>query len=101
MNRTMTILAALSALTLAGGFAATAHAEDDTTAGEEQTIDGKKVKVVYKKKEEINFDDVLIQGKLKKPQCAYLLNRKKSDFDDMIEERAHFKAELKSSLDDI
>ena len=66
-----------------------------------QEIDGKKVRVVYKKKEEINFDDVLIQGELKKPQGAYLLNRKKSDFSDMIEERAHFKIELRDSLDEI
>jgi len=101
MNRKMTLVAALSVFTLAGSFAVVAHAQDDTTAGEEQTIDGKKVKVVYKKKEEINFDDVLIQGELKKPQGAYLLNRRKSDFDDMIEERAHFKNELRASLDDI
>ena len=76
-------------------------ADDDVTEGETQEIDGKRVRVVYKKKEEINFDDVLIQGELKKPQGAYLLNRKKSDFSDMIDERAHFKLELKKSLDEI
>ena len=36
-------------------------ADDDLTAGEVQEIDGKKVRVVYKRKEEINFDDVLIR----------------------------------------
>ena len=88
-----TALPAVTAFAQAGG--------GDTTEGEMQEIDGKKVRVVYKKKEEINFDDVLIQGELKKPQGAYLLNRKKSDFSDMIEERSHFKVELRSSLDDI
>ena len=93
------IVVALFALSFAAP-AARAFAQD-TTDGEMTEIDGKKVRVVYKKKEEINFDDVLIQGELKKPQGAYLLNRKKSDFSDMIEERAHFKVELRSSLDDI
>ena len=93
-----TLCALLLALSLpVAGFAA----DDDVTEGETQEIDGKKVRVVYKKKEEINFDDVLIQGELKKPQGAYLLNRKKSDFSDMIDERAHFKLELKKSLDEI
>jgi len=92
-------------LALAALFAAVAlpsyAVAQDVTQGEVQEIDGKRVRVVYKKKEEINFDDVLIQGELKKPQGAYLLNRKKSDFSDMIEERAHFKIELRDSLDKI
>ena len=78
-----------------------ALAQSDTTEGEVQEIDGKRVRVVYKKKEEINFDDVLIQGELKKPQGAYLLNRKKSDFSDMITERSNFRRELEESLDEI
>ena len=94
-----TLCALLLALSLP--VAAFAADDSDTTEGEVTEIDGKKVRVVYKKKEEINFDDVLIQGELKKPQGAYLLNRKKSDFSDMIDERAHFKLELKKSLDEI
>jgi hypothetical protein len=100
MNRRLLIAALFAFSTLAPVATAFAQA-GETTEGEMQEIDGKKVRVVYKKKEEINFDDVLIQGELKKPQGAYLLNRKKSDFSDMIEERAHFKVELRSSLDDI
>ena len=79
------------------GFAFPALAQD----GEVREIDGKRVRVEYKKKEVIDFDDVLIQGELKKPQGAYLLNRKKSDFSDMIQERAHFKRELVDALDKI
>lgn len=92
-------LAALFALMALPSFAIAQSG--DTTAGEVTEIDGRRVRVVYKKKEEINFDDVLIQGELKKPQGAYLLNRKKSDFSDMIDERAHFKVELRDSLDKI
>lgn len=97
MKRSMLVAALFAFSFPAAAFAA----DDETTAGEVQEIDGKRVRVVYKKKEEINFDDVLIQGELKKPQGAYLLNRKKSDFSDMIDERAHFKLELKKSLDEI
>lgn len=100
MNRKL-IVAALFAIAAAAPAVQAWAQSNDTTEGEVQEIDGKKVRVVYKKKEEINFDDVLIQGELKKPQGAYLLNRKKSDFSDMIEERAHFKVELRNSLDDI
>lgn len=92
----------LCAMLFAFSFPLSAFAADgELTEGEMQEIDGKRVRIVYKKKEEINFDDVLIQGELKKPQGAYLLNRKKSDFSDMIDERAHFKLELKKSLDEI
>ena len=96
-----TLIAILSASSLFATLASVRAFAQDTTEGEYQEVDGKRVKVVYKKKEEINFDDVLIQGELKKPQGAYLLNRRKSDFSDMIEERAHFKLELRQSLDDI
>lgn len=95
MKLKIAILTGFAALIALPGFA------QETTEGTIQEIDGKRVRVVYKKKEEINFDDVLIQGELKKPQGAYLLNRKKSDFSDMIEERAHFKIELRDSLDDL
>lgn len=88
----------VAGLMLAAAGSAFAQGSDD---GEVREIDGKKVRVQYKKKEVIDFDDVLIQGELKKPQGAYLLNRKKSDFSAMIEERANFKAELVDSLDKI
>lgn len=100
MNRKL-VVAALFAIAAATPALQAWAQSSETTEGEVTEIDGKKVRVVYKKKEEINFDDVLIQGELKKPQGAYLLNRKKSDFSDMIEERAHFKVELRNSLDDI
>ena len=81
-----------------GVSAALAQGADE---GEIREIDGKRVRIQYKKKEVIDFDDVLIQGELRKPQGAYLLNRKKSDFSAMIEERAHFKRELVDTLDKI
>ena len=81
-----------------GVSAALAQGADE---GEIREIDGKRVRIQYKKKEVIDFDDVLIQGELRKPQGAYLLNRKKSDFSAMIEERAHFKRELVDALDKI
>jgi len=95
MVRFMLIVGCLLGLTLGAN---SAFAEDE---GEVQEIEGKRVRVKFKKKEVIDFEDVLIQGELKKPQGAYLLNRKKSDFSDMIQERAHFKRELVDALDRI
>ena len=98
--RRLTSLLIVFAVALATSTVAFAQGEGDGD-GELREIDGKRVRVQYKKKEVIDFDDVLIQGELKKPQGAYLLNRKKSDFSAMIEERAHFKRELVDALDKI
>lgn len=100
--RRLTSLLIVVAVALATSSIAFAQGDGDGgDGGEVREIDGKRVRVQYKKKEVIDFDDVLIQGELKKPQGAYLLNRKKSDFSAMIEERAHFKGELVDSLDKI
>ena len=72
-----------------------AHAGDDV----ERDADGNRV--VYKQKTEIDFEDLEIEGTLQKPQSALILERKKAQFNPLIQLRANFNAEMEQSVDDI
>lgn len=58
-------------------------------------------RVVYKQKTEIDFEDLEIEGTLQKPQSALILERKKAQFNPLIQLRANFNAEMEQSVDDI
>lgn len=55
----------------------------------------------YKKKTVIDFNDVMIQGELTKPEGSYLLNRKKTKFRSLLKIRANFLPELFNSTDNL
>ena len=71
----------LLGLTLA--WSNSAHAEDPKT--------------VYKKKTEIEFDSLELEGELVKPQGALLLERKKANFNPLIMFKKDFNLELNQS----
>ena len=58
-------------------------------------------KVIYKKKTEIDFENLDIEGELVKPQGALLLERKKANFNPLIKLRQDFNAEMTESVKDI
>lgn len=58
-------------------------------------------KVVYEKKTVINFDDVLIEGELMKPEGTYVKNRRRTAFDSLIELRSNFRPELLKSASEL
>ena len=51
-------------------------------------------KVIYKKKTEIDFENLDIEGELVKPQGALLLERKKANFNPLIKLRQDFNVEM-------
>ena len=57
--------------------------------------------VQYKKKTVIDFEDLLIEGELKKPTGDYFFERKKRKFDSLIKVRKNFEAEMFKSVDDL
>ena len=63
--------------------------------------DTKEPKVVYKKKTEIDFENLDIEGQLVKPQGALLLERKKANFNPLIKLRQDFDVEMSESVKDI
>lgn len=71
-----------------------AQGEDDETLDE-----GSEEKdVVYKKDQVINFEGLDVQGEIKKPAGAYLLDRKKSNFSPLITFRQNWDEEAVQSL---
>jgi len=57
--------------------------------------------VRYKKKTEIDFEDVSIDGELKKPHGAYLLDKRQSSFNPLIRLKENFNQEMIDSVNQI
>ena len=58
-------------------------------------------KVVVRKKTNIDFTDMAVEGELTKPEGSYVLNRKKTDFQSLIRVRDNFNPELQKSVDNL
>jgi len=57
--------------------------------------------VVYKKKTEIDFEALELEGELVKPQGNLILERKKASFNPLIKLRKDFTTEINQSVGDI
>jgi len=57
--------------------------------------------VRYKKKTEIDFEDVSVDGELKKPHGAYLLDKRQSSFNPLIRLKENFNQEMVNSVNQI
>ena len=79
------------ALAFALGFSSMALAQDD---------DGDR-RVIYKSKTEIDFEDVSVEGELKKPHGAYLLDKRQATFNPLIKLRTDFNPEMYQSVHEI
>ena len=87
MRRTLHLLVALMGFSL---LAPAAFAQDDSA-----------VDVRYKKKTEIDFEDVSVDGELKKPHGAYLLDKRQSSFNPLIRLKENFNEEMVNSVNQI
>ncbi len=86
MRRTLTLLVALVGSSL---IALPAFAQDE------------EAEVRYKKKTEIDFEDVSVDGELKKPHGAYLLDKRQSSFNPLIRLKENFNEEMINSVNQI
>ncbi len=57
--------------------------------------------VIYKKKTEIDFEALELEGELVKPQGNLILERKKANFNPLIKLRKDFTQEINQSVGDI
>ena len=57
--------------------------------------------VVYKKKTEIDFEALELEGELVKPQGNLILERKRANFNPLIKLRKDFTHEINKSVTDI
>jgi len=88
------------AIALSGTASGTAFAQDsstETTAG----TDDSGQKVLYKKKTEIDFEGLDVNGELVKPSGMLLLDRKRASFNPLIKIRSDFNEEMAASVDEI
>jgi len=53
----------------------------------------------YRKKTVIDFEDVLLEGELKKPAGAYITERHELSFKNLIKTRKNFEQEMFRSVD--
>ncbi|MFK7931300.1 MAG: hypothetical protein AB8H79_24165, partial [Myxococcota bacterium] len=72
------------------GVSTTAMAQDDSARS-----------VKYKERTEIDFDGVDVSGELVKPQGSLLMDRKKAQFNPLIELRENFNAEMRESVNEV
>jgi len=62
---------------------------------------GDEPEVRYRKKTEIDFEDVSIDGELKKPHGAYLLDKRQSSFNPLILLKENFSQEMIDSVNQV
>jgi hypothetical protein len=79
-------------LTVLAGLAVPALAQDEDTSGR---------KVQYKERTEIDFEGVDVSGELVKPQGSLLIDRKKAQFNPLIELRTDFNTEMRESINEV
>lgn len=82
----MTILAVLLSLTFVAPVALAQSGEPE---------------VRYRKRTEIDFEDVSIDGELKKPHGAYLLDKRQSSFNPLIRLKEDFSQEMVDSVNQV
>lgn len=74
---------------LAIGFTAAAFNADAAKPEKE-----KKVKVVYKENQTLDFEGLSLEGELKAPGEFYFQNRNQERFDSLTKRRVHFRREM-------
>ena len=70
-----------------------------STPGYAQDEDERKIQ--YKQRTEIDFEGVEVAGELVKPQGALLLDRKRANFNPLIQLREDFNEEMDQSVNQI
>jgi hypothetical protein len=66
-----------------------------------QDEDGEGRQVRYKEKTEIDFEGVDVSGELVKPSGSLLVDRKKAQFNPLIQLRTDFNPEMKESINEV
>ena len=66
-------------------------------AAQETDEEGRLIK--YREKTVIDFEDVRLEGQIKKPSGSFLMDRSKTKFDSLINLKQDFNKELVKSVD--
>jgi hypothetical protein len=55
--------------------------------------------IVYREKTVIDFEDVMLEGQIKKPSGSFLMDRSRTSFNSLINMKENFNKELVRSVD--
>ena len=66
-------------------------------AAQETDEEGRLIK--YREKTVIDFEDVMLEGQIKKPSGSFLMDRSKTKFDSLINLKQDFNKEVVRSVD--
>ena len=66
-------------------------------SAQETDEEGRLIK--YREKTVIDFEDVMLEGQIKKPSGSFLMDRSKTKFDSLINLKQDFNKELVRSVD--
>jgi len=62
-------------------------------------VDSSGRKIIYRQKTVIDFEDVMLEGQIKKPSGSFLMDRTKTKFNSLINLKKDFNKELVRSVD--
>ena len=62
---------------------------------------GQEPKIQYKKKTEIDFEDVKVEGTLKRPHGSYILDKRGSSFNPLIKLKENWDQEMIDSVNQV
>ena len=62
---------------------------------------GQEPKIQYKKKTEIDFEDVNVEGALKRPHGSYILDKRGSSFNPLIKLKENWDKEMVDSVNQV
>ncbi len=77
----------------------TVLAQEEASTVDTGEVDGTGRKIVYRQKTVIDFEDVLLEGQIKKPSGSFLMDRTKTKFNSLINLKKDFNKELVRSVD--
>lgn len=78
-------------------FAAGAIGQEEAVDTGDRDTDGRKI--IYRSKTVIDFEDVMLEGQIKKPSGSFLMDRTKTKFNSLINLKKDFNKELVKSVD--
>ncbi|HSA33691.1 MAG TPA: hypothetical protein P5077_08200 [bacterium] len=78
-------------------FAAGAFGQEEAVDTGDRDTDGRKI--IYRSKTVIDFEDVMLEGQIKKPSGSFLMDRTKTKFNSLINLKKDFNKELVKSVD--
>ena len=84
------ILGLVAGISLSAGILWSSTAK----AAESKNQPSKKVKVIYQRKTQLDFEGAAIEGELKKPNEFYFQHKPQDQFDSLVQRRKNFHQEM-------